>query len=58
MLLEARADGSRRNRIVELRNGKVTAIEGIEGGLGHLDMGLATPSARIRSTRCRTRQSF
>jgi hypothetical protein len=39
MLLETRADGSRRNRIVELRNGKVTAIEGTEGGLGHLDMG-------------------
>jgi hypothetical protein len=39
MLLETRADGARRNRIVELRNGKVTAIEGIEGGLGHLDMG-------------------
>jgi hypothetical protein len=39
MLLEARADGTRRNRVVELRNGHTTAIEGVEGGLGHLDMG-------------------
>lgn len=39
MLLETRADLSRRNRVVELRNGKITSIEGAEGGLGHLDMG-------------------
>jgi hypothetical protein len=39
MLLETRADGSRRNRVVKLSNGKITAIEGMEGGLGHLDMG-------------------
>lgn len=39
MLLETRADGSRRNRIVELRSGAITALEGTEGGLGHLDMG-------------------
>ncbi len=39
MLLETRADGSRRNRVVEFRNGKITSIEGVEGGLGHLDMG-------------------
>ena len=39
MLLETRADGSRRNRVVELRNGRITAIEGVQGGLGHLDTG-------------------
>lgn len=39
MLLETRANGSRRNRVVEFRNGRITAIEGVEGGLGHLDMG-------------------
>ena len=39
MLIETRADGSRRNRVVELRTGKITAVEATEGGLGHLDMG-------------------
>lgn len=39
MLLETRADGSRRNRVVEFRNGKIVSIEGADGGLGHLDMG-------------------
>ena len=39
MLLEIRVDGSRRNRVVDLKNGTTKAIEGTEGGLGHLDMG-------------------
>ena len=39
ILLETRGDGSRRNRVVDLRSGKITAIEGAEGGLGHLDTG-------------------
>ena len=39
MLLETRADGSLRNRVVSFQNGTITSIEGVEGGLGHLDMG-------------------
>jgi hypothetical protein len=39
MLLETAADDSRRNRVVDLRHGTITAIEGRDGGLGHLDMG-------------------
>jgi hypothetical protein len=39
MILETRSDGSRRNRIVDLRRGRITTIEDVNGALGHLDMG-------------------
>jgi len=39
MLIETRADGARRNRVVNLRRGTITAIDATDGGLGHLDMG-------------------
>ena len=39
MLHESRPDGSRRNRLVELRSGRITAIDDVNGALGHLDMG-------------------
>jgi hypothetical protein len=39
MLLETLASGSRRNRIVDLKNQKVTSITDLNGALGHLDMG-------------------
>lgn len=39
MLLETRADGSRRNRVVGLQTGRIATIEDINGALGHLDMG-------------------
>lgn len=39
MLLEARADGRRHNRVVDLGTGQTTEIEDVNGALGHLDMG-------------------
>lgn len=39
ILLETRADGSRRNRVVNLLRGPVATIEDVDGALGHLDMG-------------------
>ena len=39
LLHETRADGARRNRIVELRTGRITTIDDVNGALGHLDMG-------------------
>ena len=39
MLIETRADGSRRNRVVNLLNGKIRTIDDVDGSLGHLDMG-------------------
>jgi hypothetical protein len=39
MLLETRADGSRRNRVVNLVTGKSRTIDDVNGALGHLDMG-------------------
>ena len=39
LLLESRADGSRRNRVVNLRRGRIITIEDFNGALGHLDMG-------------------
>lgn len=39
ILLETRPDGALNNRIVDLRDGRVTTIEDVQGGLGHLDMG-------------------
>jgi hypothetical protein len=39
MLLETDASGSRINRVVNLRNGRVTMIQDVAGALGHLDMG-------------------
>lgn len=39
MILEGRPDGGRRNRVVELRTGKIAVIDDVSGGLGHLDMG-------------------
>ena len=39
MLLETRSDGSRRNRVVDLRRGRISAIDDVNGALGHLDMG-------------------
>jgi hypothetical protein len=38
-ILETRLNGSRRNRIVDLRKGRVRTIEDVDGALGHLDMG-------------------
>ena len=38
-LLEGRLDGRRINRIVDLQTGGQTIIEGVDGALGHLDMG-------------------
>ena len=58
MLLETRADGSRRNRVVNLVTGRIRTIDDVHGGLGHLDMGYgyaigadtfsALPNATIR----------
>ncbi|MGH9256825.1 MAG: hypothetical protein ACRD3C_19870 [Vicinamibacterales bacterium] len=39
MLLETRPDGSRRNRVVDLRRGTIATIDDVNGALGHLDMG-------------------
>jgi hypothetical protein len=39
MILETRANGSRRNRIVDLARNRIVAIEDVDGALGHLDMG-------------------
>jgi hypothetical protein len=39
MLLETTTSGSRINRVVNLRNGRVTTIQDVAGALGHLDMG-------------------
>ena len=39
LLHESRLDGARRNRIVELRSGRITTITDVNGALGHLDMG-------------------
>ena len=39
VILETRSDGSRRNRIVDLRRNRVTTIQDFNGALGHLDMG-------------------
>jgi hypothetical protein len=39
LLHESRTDGARRNRVVELRTGRITAIDDVNGALGHLDMG-------------------
>jgi hypothetical protein len=39
VILETRSDGSRRNRIVDLRRSRITTIEDFNGALGHLDMG-------------------
>jgi hypothetical protein len=38
-MLEGRLDGSRVNRIIDLETGAQTLIEGVDGALGHLDMG-------------------
>ena len=38
-MLEGRLDGSRVNRIIDLTTGQQTLIEGVDGALGHLDMG-------------------
>ena len=38
-LLETRPDGSRINRIVDLRTRSITTIQDVNGALGHLDMG-------------------
>ena len=38
-MLEGRLDGSRINRIIDLDTGAQTIIEGVDGALGHLDMG-------------------
>ena len=38
-MLEGRPDGSRVNRIINLDTGAQTIIEGVDGALGHLDMG-------------------
>jgi len=38
-VLQNRLDGSRVNRIVDLATGQETLIEGVNGALGHLDMG-------------------
>jgi hypothetical protein len=38
-MLEGRFDGSRVNRIIDLTTGQQTLIEGVDGALGHLDMG-------------------
>ena len=38
-MLEGRLDGSRINRIIDLATGAQTLIEGVNGALGHLDMG-------------------
>ena len=39
MLLETTTSGSRINRVVNLRNSRVTTIQDVAGALGHLDMG-------------------
>jgi len=39
LLHESGADGGRRNRVVDLRTGRITAIDDVNGALGHLDMG-------------------
>jgi hypothetical protein len=39
VILETRSDGARRNRIVNLRGGRITTIADVNGALGHLDMG-------------------
>jgi hypothetical protein len=39
LFLEATADGSRINRIVDLRNGATRTILDVNGALGHLDVG-------------------
>jgi hypothetical protein len=36
---ETRLDGVRRNRVKDLRTGRVTSIDDVNGALGHLDMG-------------------
>jgi len=38
-MLEGRTDGSRVNRIIDLATGQQSVIEGVNGALGHLDMG-------------------
>ena len=38
-MLEGRPDGSRVNRIINLDTGTPSIIEGVDGALGHLDMG-------------------
>src|SRR3989442_11794280 len=38
-LLETASDGSRINRIVDLRTQHVTTLRDVDGALGHLDMG-------------------
>jgi len=60
MLLETRADGSRRNRVASLPRGRIATIEDVDGALGHLDMGFGyavgadtynpLPNATIRLT--------
>jgi hypothetical protein len=39
VILETRSSGSRRNRVVDLRNGRISTIDDVNGALGHLDMG-------------------
>jgi hypothetical protein len=39
LLHESRLAGGRRNRIVDLRAGRITTIEDVNGALGHMDMG-------------------
>jgi hypothetical protein len=39
LLHESRTDGARRNRVVDLNTGRITAIDDVNGALGHLDMG-------------------
>ena len=38
-MLEGRLDGSRVNRIIDLTTGQQTLVDGVDGALGHLDMG-------------------
>ena len=39
VLLETTPEGWRTNRVVDLQTGSVTSIQGVDGALGHLDMG-------------------
>jgi hypothetical protein len=39
LLHESRVAGGRRSRVVELSTGRITAIDDVNGALGHLDMG-------------------
>lgn len=39
VFVESAASGSRLNRIVDLRNGRITVLRDVDGALGHLDLG-------------------